>query len=129
MVDSGGTGPTTSAPDRHRPARTTHPGTAQSRRFRLFIRRTTLNQFLKCFGYQGRHRRMAIELPKSSAHLLPRASRALGAPTGNCYYVGCIAKRGSNDERRPRQTAGAGSDHRWLDIRQALRDELETDTL
>ena len=43
-------------------------------------KRTSLNKFLKYFGYEGRHRRMAIELPKSSAHLLPAASVPYARP-------------------------------------------------
>jgi len=131
-------GPSPSAPDRHRPARITYPGTAPSRRFRLFTSRLencesvrfcilrdalrwsapqdevpyvkdlphpeearravskgvdTVNphfppllrgrrstNFLKYLGYEGRYCRMAIELPKSSADLLPAASAPCARP-------------------------------------------------
>src|SRR6516225_10495930 len=75
-------------------------------------------------GTVGCHRIAEVERTSSAVGL-----RALCAPAGNCHYASCIAKRGSNNERRPRQAAGPGSHHRWLDIRQALRDELEADTL
>src|SRR5271163_4166365 len=76
---------------------------------------------------------MTIELPESSAHqsveLLRSVPAAICEPVGNCYYVSCITRRGSNDERRSRQTARTGSYHRRLDIRQAFRDGLEANPL
>ena len=75
MVDSGRTAPLhLSAGSTSTGSNNLNPGTAPSRRFGCSLADDTQPVSLKYFTCEGRHRRLALELPKSSAHLLPAAS-------------------------------------------------------